>query len=266
MTARIQNKSKTLTHRIVKHNTGHPTPSLALQVQVIEKEPTWRGPLRRNTRPRVRLDHDWRDEVIALAPGEDITVDVTDLSTTMRRKDVRRAQITAQYRYYARPVQYPGHPRPIYPDDLGSMADVPPFTLQSEPLELTIETPLAIELRLRAEIPASGRWHLTDVVSVYLINRSDAQLELCSDSASAKLVLQAGGVPFDTRMSGPLILAPGEELDLFRDHLKCDGPLYPFPTIGNDDSLQFGTIFAASGWLHTLQTPYSERLHVKIAR
>ena len=115
-------------------------PLLLLRVNQLEPDGRWLPiPLRSSPRP-VPVERDWRRRIARIEPGGTIRLSSgRELAPRIQeRAATNRVRIHASYAYLATPYRENGTVPWRFPDCLGSMAAVPPFSLRSEWIEVEL--------------------------------------------------------------------------------------------------------------------------------
>jgi hypothetical protein len=160
ITVRLVNRSKTLTHPVVRSNDGS---------EVGWREPhvfwtaTWVEADDRETPIEPRglgrcglYSADWTKDVTRLAPGE--SIDVEWMSHVHHAFDLQKeglVRITAHYVW--RGGKAKGLPPGTKSTDFGLMTGVPPYELRSNPVDVRIVRQLDVVAETRAEARSAAR-------------------------------------------------------------------------------------------------------------
>jgi hypothetical protein len=114
------------------------------------------------------FDSDWAKDVIRLAPGAARKLPWYSFPTQIDLGEAKRVRVVARYAY-GEGAPDKGKPPP-------SMAAMPSFEIESSPLELAVERPLALELVLRGPLPRFASSPLAPSIDVRVENRGPSPL------------------------------------------------------------------------------------------
>lgn len=124
---------------------------------------------------------DWEKDVQTLAPGAEVVLPWFEFYAQWDLDDATHVRVVAHYAYgdHAKDL------RKVPP----LLHTMPAYELASKPMELAVEAPVTLELRLKGKLPASGD-ALAPLVDVVAINRSKTPQAIATADSGASLSLE----------------------------------------------------------------------------
>lgn len=231
-------------------DVGWREPHTWITGELLDADGEWKPFASRGSARCGNYDADWRDEVVALAPGESLRIEERNAAQELNLNRSGRARLRMHYAWTAKPARAESwDENPISGSDgLGRMCRVAPFELTSAPIEIELLAPDATTEEMQRDLAlelSSSRmetlaWERLDF-DLRLVNRSttrsypvikalahDSLPPVRFDFQSSKLtgeftqaermpilkqVRQGHSVPTDRR-DEIVVLAPGESVSL----------------------------------------------------
>ncbi|MCI0588150.1 MAG: hypothetical protein L0323_15070 [Planctomycetes bacterium] len=128
---------------------------------------------------------DWREEVVEMDPGGVLPFVVPPIAFVEAQQRTGTWRIRLRYGYGAQCVYAPRVTPP--PEGLGRMADVPPFAILSNPIEVVLERPLDLLVASKGRIPTDRESRASEVLDFRIVNRSDESIVLASPSEPGRI-------------------------------------------------------------------------------
>lgn len=273
--ARLVNRSRDQVYRVVRPNfavtqRSH-EPRISVVVDVDRGDGQWRraassgggfydGPI---GGLRQHLPHlDWRAQIEELSPGQAIEFELPASEALFPFQDARAARCALDYVYYAVPVVDARGVELPYPDALGAMAVVPPFSIRSNELTWPVRSPLEIQVLPREDRDPAQAQLVSDFVRVMLRNAGDEPIEISNAQRPAKLELHISGLrrgqevlEADPRLVfGALVVPAHGEISLLEDP-AIDPDVYTWLGLRPDSDSgppRAQALLHRAEWLHAL--------------
>lgn len=187
-------------------------------------------------------DYDWTKDVVRLAPGASIELNtwIPEPSRMLALDGVGRVAIRMHYAFGMAPGKgHLGTPPERRP---APMAGVAPFEVVSDPVEVTIASPLTLEARLRPGAPALRAGKPTRLAALFdlaIVNTSDRPVEVRTPGTPTTFRLEARPDGVVVGVEGPtpververVVIPPGGRLPLLgpgaRFSKRADGTWTP---------------------------------------
>ena len=181
-------------------------------------------------------DSQWQKSIVLLKPDEKLPLKswTPTPSRMLEFQEAGRVRLVAHYRYQAG-VRKGGSREPA--PTAGPMAGVPPFEIDSAPVEFDVVRPLDLVATAKGPAAVIGKSKISDVLDLRLVNRSDKPIEVPSPtlSADARLVLEFEDMPraFSIQNSTygeKVTLKPAEEAGMIGVGRLANGLDGPWPS------------------------------------
>lgn len=133
-------------------------------------------------------DSDWTKDVTALAPGKEVTLPWFDFFEQWDLEGATAVRVVAHYAYgdHAKDL------RKVPP----ALHAMPAYALASNAIELPVEQPLVLEVRVKGSFPAPGE-RLAPAIEVVCENKSTRALPFAGADAGGSLELEVEAVAAD---------------------------------------------------------------------
>jgi hypothetical protein len=181
----LENHSPSRTYPIVMSSDGSEVgwrePHVFYTVDAAGSSGGWRK-VKANPLMRCGLyAEDWTGDIVLLAPGERRVLPWFDFYSQWDLEGASRVRITAHYVYGDHAKDLRKVPPALHP--------MPQYALASTALELPVEEPLVLELKLSGPLPKVGEPFAPNV-EVFAVNRSNRALPFATADQGATLSLE----------------------------------------------------------------------------
>jgi len=176
-------------------------------------------------------DVDWTKDIVALAPGQELTLPWFTFYDQWDVVGASAMRVVAHYGYGDHVKDLRKVPPTLHP--------MPAFALASNALELAVEEPLALELRMKGPLPPASQ-PLAPAIDVVAVNRTTRALPFATADSGAVLELDVEGTDtegaarrygLDTSIfsSAPAhdTLGPGERRSVLSAQTKLEDSFLP---------------------------------------
>jgi hypothetical protein len=197
ITLTLVNTSKNVTYPVVKPGDGSEAgwrePFVHFTAEQLNVQGEW-TPLQTFGRGRCGLfDWKWQKDVIDLKPGEKLVVTNEWIpAADFRLQQPGKVRVRGHYEYRAG-VGKGGRVQPG--EDLGRMARMPAFAIQSEPVEFDVIRPLDLRVRVKKALKVGVEMKVSDVIDVTLTNTTGESITVRTGGQKAAGFDLIGGGP-----------------------------------------------------------------------
>ncbi|MFO0734858.1 MAG: hypothetical protein U0270_03225 [Labilithrix sp.] len=183
----LVNRSATASYPIVLSNDGSEMgwrePHAFYVVERMRPSGTWEPlPVGEVLRCGVYAE-DWTKDMRILAPGERVKLPSMPYPWYGMLEDATRVRITARYEYGEHARDKSKVPVPLHA--------MPEYALVSAPIEIPVEHPYELTLKLKGPLPATPAAPLAAALDVVVQNRSTRALPVGDAESGASLVFEA---------------------------------------------------------------------------
>ncbi|MEI7835391.1 MAG: hypothetical protein WCK05_03170 [Planctomycetota bacterium] len=190
------NPSRTREYTVIKPGDGSESgwrePHVYYAAERFAPEGRW-TPLAPAPIDRCKLfDRQWQKDVVTLKPGESLALKEwrPSPSSVFEFQQAGRYRIRVHYAYRGGQAHKGAASRPA--EDLGGMKGVEPFEIVSDPVEISVNRPLNVTLKVRGNLIANQPARLSDLLEIAVSNDSDKPISAGQPTLSAegRLMLQ----------------------------------------------------------------------------
>ncbi len=182
----LVNRSTSRSYPVVLANDGSEAgwrePHAFFTVELLRASGAWEQPPEAEGGRCGNYAEDWTRDVVALGPGQRVRMPWMPYRSP-ELGDATRIRVVAHYRYGSNARDKSKIPPELHP--------IPPYALASAPLEIPVEHPYSLELKVRGALPTTPGAPLASALDVIVENRSRLPLPIGTSETGAQLWFEA---------------------------------------------------------------------------